>query len=251
MLLLLIFASFISCKPDKASLENTWLIVETEHKPNAGFLPKFEDHFLQFNSDSLFVHYPYSNYRLVHNYILEENYIKTDSFTFGKIIGLSTDSLSIDLDSNTAIIHLVPLQSIHFTNEDEMKVLRLLTQQPWTLSIKESNLNYNQYYFTAPFQHFLEEKAEANVIVHEQGFGPTQTLNSWWTLDNYDGKLVISYDWRDGITMNHIQILDYSDTTITGSINFLGSYWQGVQLKRKEVMDSIELQTIEEKINGT
>lgn len=251
LILLLIFIVQVSCKEEKSDLERSWILVEQNAKPNSGGMYMLRGLLVDFEGNQMTYSYITAKDETEKKYWIEDNVIKFDTSTFGKIIHLSKDSLIIEEDTNSFDMHFRPLENFSFSTSEKEDVFQNLLKNSWSIETKKSNQIF--YCDTTVYSGGMSEEAnDVRCIVYETENKYWNGISDyeWWTLKHFDDKLVL------GISYHQTENAFFQITANLGQVIY-GQYisafennWTKVKLKKGQILSSKRLDAMREMIIG-
>jgi hypothetical protein len=250
-IILLIILIQISCKEEKSELERSWILVEQIAKPNSGGMYKLRGLLVDFEDDRMTYSYITAKDETEKKYWIEDNVIKFDTATFGKIIHLSEDSLIIEEDTNSFEMHFRPLEDFNFSKVEKKDIFQNLIKNSWSIQTVKSNQVF--YCDTMVYSSWMsEEENDARCIVYETRNKDWKGITDyeWWTLKHFNNKLVLGISYHQ--TENaFFQMTGNLGQEINGQ--YIGAFdnnWTKVKLKKGQVLSSKRLDEMREMIIG-
>jgi len=250
LLFLLIILIQISCKKEKSELERSWILVEQIAKPSSKGMYIYRGLLVDFEDDQMTSSYITSKDETKNRYWIEDDFIKFDTVTFGKIIHLSKDSLIVEEGINSFDMHFRPLEESSFSKAEKENITQRLIKNSWSIETQQSNQIF--YFDTMVYNWMLEELDDAKCIVYETVKKDWNGITDyeWWKLKHFDDKLILgfsSYQTDNAffqMTNNSSQIIDgqYMDAS--------DENWTKVEFKKMRNLSSEKLHAMKEIIIG-
>ena len=250
-IILLIILIQVSCKEEKSNLEKSWILVEQKAKPNSGGMYMLRGLLVDFEDNLMTYSYITAKDETEKKYWIEDNVIKFDTSTFGKIIHLSKDSLIIEEDTNSFDMHFRPLENFNFSKSEKEDIFQSLFKNSWSIESVKSNQIF--YCDTTVYRGMMsEEENDVRCIVYETENEYWNGISDyeWWTLKHFDNKLVL------GISHHQTENAFLQMTTNLGQVingQYISAFennWTKVKLKKEQILSSKRLDTMKEMIIG-